>query len=49
MDVLIAAGTTAAYMYSVISVVYGMVRPGFESEQYFETSAMLITFVFLGK
>lgn len=49
MDVLIAGGTTAAYVYSVISVVYGMARPGFESEQYFEVSAMLITFVFLGK
>eukprot|EP00040_Diaphanoeca_grandis_P024456 m.134367 g.134367 ORF g.134367 m.134367 type:complete len:1080 (-) comp29737_c0_seq1:132-3371(-) len=49
MDVLVAGGTTAAYAFSVISIAYGMATPGFESVQYFETSAMLITFVFLGK
>ena len=49
MDVLIAGGTTAAYLYSVTSVSYGMATPGFQSVQFFETSAMLITFVFLGK
>lgn len=49
MDVLIAGGTTAAYVYSIISVVYGMATPGYESVQFFEISAMLITFVFLGK
>ena len=46
---LVAGGTTAAYVYSVISIIYGMTTPGFESQQYFETSAMLITFVFMGK
>jgi Cu+-exporting ATPase len=49
MDVLIAGGTTSAYVYSIISVVYGMVNTHFHSVQFFETSAMLITFVFLGK
>ena len=46
---LVAGGTTAAYVYSIISIIYGMVTPGFKSQQYFETSAMLITFVFMGK
>lgn len=33
MDVLIAGGTTAAYLYSIISIAYGMSTPGFESQQ----------------
>ncbi|MED6223064.1 serine/threonine protein kinase Ran1 [Stylosanthes scabra] len=41
-------GTTASYVYSVCALLYGAVT-GFWSPTYFETSAMLITFVLLGK
>ncbi|MFH1520320.1 MAG: heavy metal translocating P-type ATPase [Candidatus Micrarchaeota archaeon] len=43
MDTLIAVGTSAAYFYSVTALF------GFVEEQYFETSAVLITLVILGK
>lgn len=43
MDTLIAVGTSAAYLYS-IGALFGIVP-----EQYFETSAVLITLVVLGK
>lgn len=48
MDVLVALGTSASYLYSVCALLYGAVF-GFWSPTYFETSAMLITFVLLGK
>lgn len=48
MDVLVALGTSASYFYSVCALFYGAVT-GFWSPTYFETSAMLITFVLLGK
>ena len=48
MEVLLMLGTTAAYVYSVIAIVltegYGAQMPSF-----FETSALLITFVCVGK
>lgn len=43
MDTLIAVGTSAAYVYSV-AAMFGLV-----TEQYFETAAVLITLVVLGK
>ncbi|MFX0094052.1 MAG: heavy metal translocating P-type ATPase [Candidatus Hodarchaeota archaeon] len=43
MDVLIAIGTSAAYFYSVLTTFV------FGGETFFETSALLITFVLLGK
>lgn len=43
MDLLIAIGTTAAYTYSVATAFF------IEGEMFFETSALLITFVILGK
>jgi Cu+-exporting ATPase len=46
MDTLIAIGTTAAYAYSVAATFV----PALSSEPvFFETSALLITFVLLGK
>ncbi|XP_068657122.1 copper-transporting ATPase RAN1 isoform X2 [Aristolochia californica] len=48
MDVLVALGTSACYFYSVGALLYGAIT-GFWSPTYFETSAMLITFVLLGK
>ncbi|GER41022.1 copper-transporting ATPase RAN1 [Striga asiatica] len=48
MDVLVALGTSASYFYSVCALLYGAMT-GFWSPTYFEASAMLITFVLLGK
>ena len=44
MDVLVALGTTAAFGYSVIAFL-----AGWHDGVFFETSAMLITFIRLGK
>ncbi|KAM7525740.1 hypothetical protein LguiA_015642 [Lonicera macranthoides] len=49
MDVLIALGTNAAYFYSVYSVLRAATSPHFKSTDFFETSAMLISFILLGK
>jgi Cu+-exporting ATPase len=46
MDVLVALGTSAAYFYS-LAAFFGAFGP--DSEIFFETSAMLIIFVRLGK
>lgn len=43
MDSLIAIGTSAAYFYSVFIILFG------GSETYFESSAVLITLVMVGK
>ncbi len=43
MDVLVALGTTASYAYSVYSLIIG------SHTFYFESSAMIITLVLLGK
>ncbi len=48
MDVLVTLGTTAAYVYSVCGLLYGAVT-GPPAMTYFETSAMLFSFVLLGK
>ncbi len=45
MDTLIAVGTSAAYIYSTL-VVFGQL-PG--DSLYFDTSAVIITFILLGK
>jgi Cu+-exporting ATPase len=51
MDVLIMIGSTTAYVYSLWMLTgFGMVGGGEHMHQvYFETSAMLITFIFLGR
>ena len=46
MDVLVALGTSAAYFYSLAAYV-GLLGP--HREVFFETSAMLIAFIRLGK
>ncbi|KAJ2445725.1 hypothetical protein IWW46_001332 [Coemansia sp. RSA 2440] len=45
MDVLIALGTTAAYVGSIISVTL----QGGAGEQFFETAVFLMTFILLGR
>src|SRR5690606_6287907 len=47
MSVLVALGTSAAYLYSVVTVLWGE-ELGIEG-LYFETSAMLLTLILLGK
>ena len=56
MSFLISLGTSAAYFYSAFAVVYNMIftKPGVHTAShsgahFFETSAMLISFVLLGK
>jgi Cu+-exporting ATPase len=46
MDVLIAIGTSAAYFYSLAVVLFS---PALGEHVYFETSAIIITFILLGK
>ncbi|MFC1509511.1 heavy metal translocating P-type ATPase, partial [Candidatus Omnitrophota bacterium] len=45
MDVLVALGSSTAYVYSLSLLVF----PGFGTHVYFETSAMIITLIKVGK
>lgn len=49
MDVLVALGTSAAYFYSLVEAIRWQVDPGIMPELYFETSAVLITLILVGK
>ncbi|KAI3882981.1 hypothetical protein MKX03_028714 [Papaver bracteatum] len=49
MDVLVALGTSAAYFYSLYVLIAALTSQSFEGMDIFETSAMLITFIILGK
>ncbi|MDQ0879290.1 heavy metal translocating P-type ATPase [Peribacillus sp. V2I11] len=49
MDVLIALGTSAAYFYSVYLSILSIGSDAHMVELYFETSAVLITLIILGK
>ncbi|GMH33228.1 hypothetical protein BSKO_01062 [Bryopsis sp. KO-2023] len=53
MDVLISLGTNASYLYSLISVfehrLMGHDQSNYSPTDFFETAAMLITFILLGK
>jgi Cu+-exporting ATPase len=53
MDLLIAIGTMAAYIYSTVIVIDQFITydilPGTESEVYFDTAAVIIAFILLGK
>jgi Cu+-exporting ATPase len=50
MDVLVALGTSAAYFYSVLGIALHLfVDRSFSSHLYFETSAVLICFIMLGR
>lgn len=48
MDVLVVMGTSAAYFYSVYQAIMST-RHGHHPDLYFETSAVLITLILLGK
>ena len=49
MDVLVALGTSAAYFYSVYLSFQTLGHLGHPVGLYFETSAILITLIILGK
>lgn len=49
MDVLVALGTSAAYFYSVYLTIKSIGHGAHQMELYYETSAILITLIILGK
>lgn len=49
MDVLVALGTSAAYFYSVVEGIRWQLHPVGTADLYFETSAVLITLILVGK
>ncbi|MBI5237213.1 MAG: heavy metal translocating P-type ATPase [Deltaproteobacteria bacterium] len=49
MDILIALGTSTAYIYSAFVIFFPGVLPVEEKNVYFEVSAIIIAFVLLGK
>ncbi|WP_082234562.1 heavy metal translocating P-type ATPase [Halobacillus massiliensis] len=49
MDVLVALGTSAAYFYSVVEAIRWQINHDRMAELYFETSAVLITLILVGK
>jgi Cu+-exporting ATPase len=49
MDVLVALGTSAAYFYSIYLSIQTLGSDAHMAELYFETSAVLITLIILGK
>ena len=49
MDVLVALGTSAAFFYSLYESIQSAIRGTHEAALYYETSAVLITLIVLGK
>eukprot|EP01094_Clydonella_sp_ATCC50884_P026078 TRINITY_DN703_c0_g1_i1.p1 TRINITY_DN703_c0_g1~~TRINITY_DN703_c0_g1_i1.p1 ORF type:complete len:904 (+),score=198.75 TRINITY_DN703_c0_g1_i1:89-2800(+) len=49
MDVLVALATFLSYAYSLMAMVYGVYDKEFEVHTFFDTAAMLIMFILLGK
>ncbi|EGG25005.1 hypothetical protein DFA_03251 [Cavenderia fasciculata] len=49
MDLLVAVGSTCAYVYSVLAIILKIGNPEFDGMHFFETSASLITFIILGR
>ena len=49
MDVLVAVGTSAAYFYSIYEMIMWLTHQTHHPHLYFETSAILITLILLGK
>jgi len=51
MNTLIVVGTSAAYLYSIVAVLFPglFAAGGLESHLYFDTSAMIITLILLGR
>jgi Cu+-exporting ATPase len=51
MNTLIAVGTSAAYLYSMTAVIFPglFTAAGMEPDLYFDTSAMIVTLILLGR
>ena len=49
MDFLVSLGTSASYIYSVASVLLACMYKSFHGQHFFESSALLLTFVVMGK
>ena len=51
MNTLVAVGTSAAYFYSVVAVLFPglFVAAGVEPDLYFDTSAMIVALILLGR
>ncbi|MDZ5607775.1 heavy metal translocating P-type ATPase [Bacillus pseudomycoides] len=49
MDVLVVLGTSAAYFYSLYEGLKTLQNPSYSPQLYFETSAVLITLILVGK
>ncbi|UOQ86441.1 heavy metal translocating P-type ATPase [Gracilibacillus salinarum] len=49
MDVLVALGTSVAYFYSLYETIQTLRNSQYEPHLYFETSAVIITLILLGK
>jgi len=51
MNTLIAVGTSAAYLYSVVAVIFPHVftSSGLQATTYFDTSATIVTLILLGR
>ncbi|KAB8737499.1 hypothetical protein FH972_026458 [Carpinus fangiana] len=49
MDMLVCVSITAAYVYSLVAFVFEMIYRPLKTEQFFETSTLLITLVLLGR
>src|SRR3989338_5331750 len=49
MNVLVAVGTSTAYFYSAFVTFFPSVFPGGESEVYYDTAAVIITLILLGR
>ena len=49
MEVLVVLGTSAAFFYSLFSIVYNYFNTEYHGAVFFETAAILLTFIFLGK
>ncbi|MCT2536097.1 heavy metal translocating P-type ATPase [Aquibacillus koreensis] len=49
MDVLVAGGTSAAYFYSLVEGIRATIIPTYVPHLYYETSAVLITLILVGK
>jgi len=49
MDVLISLGTNVAYLVSVFMILHSLIFGSMFARDYFDTSALLITFILIGK
>ncbi|CEG36650.1 coppertransporting atpase [Plasmopara halstedii] len=49
MDFLVVAGTSMSYTYSFVSLIGSALHENYNGHHFFESSAMLLTFVTLGK